>query len=175
MDRITRQPSESVSEIEPESSGVSMCRKINDSVYELYRPSRADVNIDIDIVFFHGLQLKQDATPFLSTWRSRDAERSLWPSKWLAEDYPTARILSVHYDGSMKKTDRDGRMDLDLVAENLLHSLLLERVGQSRPVILVGHSFGGIVIKKLCVISADQAQREKRPAGFTFFVRNHSS
>ncbi|KAL2653787.1 hypothetical protein R1flu_021915 [Riccia fluitans] len=27
MDRITRQPSESVSEIEPESSGVSMCRK----------------------------------------------------------------------------------------------------------------------------------------------------
>ncbi|KAL2629207.1 hypothetical protein R1flu_013893 [Riccia fluitans] len=186
MDRITRQPSESVSEIERESSGTadsgahalgdkfytafaSMCRKINDSVYELYRPSTADMNTNIDIVFFHGLQLKQDATPYLSTWRSRDAERSLWPSKWLAEDYPTARILSVHYDGSMKKTDRDGRMDLYLVAESLLHSLLLAGVGQSRPVILVGHSFGGLVIKKLCVISADQARRGKRPAGFTFF------
>ncbi|KAL2611280.1 hypothetical protein R1flu_022972 [Riccia fluitans] len=116
-ERITRQPSESVSEIEPESSGTadsgahalgdkfhtafaSMCRKMNDSVYELYRPPTADVNTDIDIVFFHGLQIKQDATPYLSTWRSRDAERSLWPSKWLAEDYPTARILSVHYDGT---------------------------------------------------------------------------
>ncbi|KAL2628622.1 hypothetical protein R1flu_013308 [Riccia fluitans] len=168
-DRVTRQPSESVSDFEPESSGVSVCRKLNDSVYELYRPSTADMNTDIDIVFFHGLQLKQDATPYLSTWRARDAERSLWPSKWLAEDYPTARILSVDYDGSMKKIDRDGRMDLDLVAESLLHALLLENVGQSRPVILVGHSFGGLVIKKLCVISADQAPREKRPAGFTFF------
>ncbi|KAL2629137.1 hypothetical protein R1flu_013823 [Riccia fluitans] len=118
MDRITRQPSESVSEIEPESSGTAdsgahalgdkFHRKMNDSVYELYRPSTADMNTDIDIVFFHGLQLKQDATPYLSTWRSRDAERSLWPSKWLAEDYPTARILSIHYDGSMKKTDHDG-------------------------------------------------------------------
>ncbi|KAL2628894.1 hypothetical protein R1flu_013580 [Riccia fluitans] len=148
---ITRQPSESVSEIKPESSGTAdseahalgnkFHRKINDSVYELYRPSTGDVNTDIDIVFFHGLQLKHDVTPYLSTWRARDAERSLWPSKWLAEDYPTARILSVHYDGSMKKTDHDGRMDLDLVAENLLHSLLLARVGQSCPVILVGHSF----------------------------------
>ncbi|KAL2630128.1 hypothetical protein R1flu_014814 [Riccia fluitans] len=150
MDRITRQPSESVSEIEPESSGTadsgahalgdkshtafaSMCRKMNDSVYELYRPSTAVMNTDIDIVFFHGLQLKQDATPYLSTWRARDAERSLWPSKWLAEDYPTARILSVHYDGSMEKTDRDGRMRLFLVAET------------------------------------EQARREKRPAVFTFF------
>ncbi|KAL2628901.1 hypothetical protein R1flu_013587 [Riccia fluitans] len=179
MDRITRQPSESVSEIKPESSGTAdseahalgdkFHRKINDSVYELYRPPTADMNTDIDIVFFHGLQLKQDATPYLSTWRARDAERSLWPSKWLAEDYPSARILSVLYDGSMKKTDRDGRMDLHLVAESLLHSLLLARVGQSCPVILVGHSFGGLVIKKLCVISADQARRGKRPAGFTFF------
>ncbi|KAL2629390.1 hypothetical protein R1flu_014076 [Riccia fluitans] len=141
MDRITRQPSESVFEIEPESSGVSVCRKINDSVYELYTPSTADMSTNIDIVFFHGLQLKQDATPYLSTWRSRDAERSLWPSKWLAKDYPTARILSVHYDGNMKKTDRDGRMDLHLVAESLLHSLLLASVGQSWPVILIGHSF----------------------------------
>ncbi|KAL2629507.1 hypothetical protein R1flu_014193 [Riccia fluitans] len=115
MDWITRQPSESVSEIEPESSGTAdsgayalgdkFPRKINDSVYELYRPSTADVNIDIDIVFFHGLQLKQDATPYLSTWRSRDAERSLWPSKWLAEDHPTARILSIHYDESVEKFD----------------------------------------------------------------------
>ncbi|KAL2614088.1 hypothetical protein R1flu_025780 [Riccia fluitans] len=181
MDRITRwftrQPSESVSEIEPESSGRAdsgahalgdkFHRKINDSVFELYRPSTAD--IDIDIVFFHGFQLKQDATPYLSTWRARDAERSLWPSKWLAEDYPTARILSVQYVGSMKKTDREGRMDLYLVAELLLHSLLLARVGQSRPVILVGHSFGGIVIKQLCVFSHAQAQRGKSTSGFTFF------
>ncbi|KAL2628968.1 hypothetical protein R1flu_013654 [Riccia fluitans] len=157
MDRITRQPSESVSEIELESSGTA--------------DSGAHALGEKFHIAFASMcrKLKQDATPYLSTWRSRDAERSLWPSKWLAEDYPTARILSVCYDGSMKKTDRDGRMDLYLVAEKLLHSLLLAHVGQSRPVILVGHSFGGIVIKKLCVISADQARRGKRPAGFTFF------
>ncbi|KAL3679934.1 hypothetical protein R1sor_022890 [Riccia sorocarpa] len=42
-------------------------------------------------------------------------------------------------------------MDIYLVAESLLMDLLLAKVGQDCPVILIGHSFGGLVIKQLCL------------------------
>ncbi|KAL2622070.1 hypothetical protein R1flu_002275 [Riccia fluitans] len=126
--------------------------KINDSVYELYKPSSAEPNIDV--LFFHGLQLKGDSAPHFSTWRSRCDAGSIWPSDWLPERFPMARILTISYDGSIEKTDSAGRMDLYLVAESLLQDLLLANVGQACPVIFVGHSFGGLLIKKLCLLSA---------------------
>ncbi|KAL2629203.1 hypothetical protein R1flu_013889 [Riccia fluitans] len=65
------------------------------------RPLKADISTDI--IFFHGLKLREDATPYLTTWRSRDIDRSLWPSKWLGEDNRTARMgetVPSHLEGA---------------------------------------------------------------------------
>lgn len=76
----------------------------------------------------------------------------LWPTSWLAEDVPGARIFSATYDLSLKVTSRNGRQDYYLVGENLIGSIFLhaqEYEMWSKPVVLVGHSLGGIVIKQL--------------------------
>ncbi|KAL2611256.1 hypothetical protein R1flu_022948 [Riccia fluitans] len=84
---------------------------------------------------------------------SRGCNRVIWPKVWLPEDFPNARVLAISYDGSIRKSDTTGMMDLYLTVESLLKCLLMEDVGKKRPVILVGHSFGGIMIKGLCLFA----------------------
>ncbi|KAL3685971.1 hypothetical protein R1sor_003993 [Riccia sorocarpa] len=113
----------------------------------------------MDIVFFHGLQLRPDvqSDAYLSTWRSRCDDRLLWPKAWLPEVFPRARVLTVSYDGSIHSSATTGMLDLYLTVENLLGSLLMEDVGKKRPMILVGHCFGGIIIEELCLLAHKKA------------------
>ncbi|KAL2623425.1 hypothetical protein R1flu_003630 [Riccia fluitans] len=71
----------------------------------------------------------------------------------LRTTYPDARIMLLSYDASAKVTNTEGRMSLYAIAEALLEDILIARngVGRNRPVILIGHSFGGLVIKQLCL------------------------
>ncbi|KAL2649761.1 hypothetical protein R1flu_017889 [Riccia fluitans] len=107
----------------------------------------------IDIFFFHGLQLEGNSVPHLSTWRSGNASQELWPQTWLRTRYQDARIILLSYDASAIVTNTEGRMSLYAIAETLLQDILTARngVGRNRPVILIGHSFGGLVIKQLCL------------------------
>ncbi|BFI41949.1 protein SERAC1 [Marchantia polymorpha subsp. ruderalis] len=114
----------------------------SDSVYELSSASEYRT----DVVFFHGLR-PGPAGEHLSTWRSKTGE--VW-LKWLHKYNPSLRILAVSYDASMKKDSRNGRMDIYQVSENLLRELITRGVGQTGPVIFVGHSFGGIISKEIC-------------------------
>lgn len=125
--------------------------QLNPHVYELYKPTTGDVNVEI--LFFHGLQLKNTHNAYLSTWTSGDESKQVWPQTWLAKEFPKAHILSISYDSSMKTSLEGGRSDLFNLAENLINAICLANIGQGscRPVILVGHSFGGLVIKKVCV------------------------
>ncbi|KAL3677796.1 hypothetical protein R1sor_020752 [Riccia sorocarpa] len=131
-------------------------QKVSDSLYRLYEPTPAK-DARVDVFFFHGLECEwQDSgiqDPHISTWKSSGEEEEVWPQRWLPEDFPQARIFSVSYDCSTKRTDTEGRMDLHLIGENVLQEFkwAREEHGGSRPVILVGHGFGGIVIKQLCV------------------------
>ncbi|KAL3688492.1 hypothetical protein R1sor_014801 [Riccia sorocarpa] len=120
------------------------------SIYELFTPS-AD-SIALDIIFFHGFQRGSTPDVHVSTWRSssKDAPEVIWPQAWLPAKYPQARVLTVSYDASLKITDTEGRMDLYLIGEALLAEILHVRQTDSHPIILVGHSFGGLVIKQLC-------------------------
>jgi triacylglycerol esterase/lipase EstA (alpha/beta hydrolase family) len=53
----------------------------------------------------------------------------------------------------MRKTSEAGRMDMYNTSENLISDLMAgAQVGQDRcPVILIGHSLGGLLMKELCV------------------------
>jgi triacylglycerol esterase/lipase EstA (alpha/beta hydrolase family) len=116
--------------------------QINDSVYKLYKPEDTP---NVQIVFFHGLQEEDYVDAHLCTWQSEDGS-TIWPQTWLVEDIPRAYILSVSYS---LKHKLDGRLDMLLIVENLLSNLLQDGIGQvpDCPVVLVGHSIGGLVIK----------------------------
>ncbi|KAL2623447.1 hypothetical protein R1flu_003652 [Riccia fluitans] len=122
----------------------------SDGFYKFYEPDPAHV-ATLDIFFFHGLECEgsnlRDA--YISSWRSTSKQEEVWPQKWLPEDFPQARIISVCYDSCTKQTDTDGRMDLHQIGENLMHEIKWARKEHDfhRPVILVGHGFGGINLR----------------------------
>ncbi|CAM6117100.1 unnamed protein product [Calypogeia fissa] len=130
--------------------------QLNESLWELYRPQGMP---KMQILFFHGFQLGDgdydDA--HISTWKCGD-NTGIWPQAWLPKEFPEAHILSVSYNARMKKTSTHGNVRLFILGENLLSDLLQEKVGQEPhcPVILVGHSFGGLVMKELCVQASHQ-------------------
>ncbi|KAL3689216.1 hypothetical protein R1sor_015525 [Riccia sorocarpa] len=118
--------------------------RINDSVYSLYEP--ADPNAEL--VFFHGIaQESHEACKdmHLKAWMSSSGE--IWPAEWLHKEakFRRARILSVDY------TYSQGLLFFNEM-ENLALDLINADVGQrDRPVVLVGHDVGGLVIKEICV------------------------
>ncbi|KAL2623604.1 hypothetical protein R1flu_003809 [Riccia fluitans] len=113
--------------------------QMSDGFYKFYEPDPAHA-ATVDIFFFHGLECEgsnlRDA--HISSWRSTSEQEEVWPQKWLPEDFPQARIISVYYDSCTKQTDTDGRMDLHQTGENLMHEIKWARKehGYNRPVIL---------------------------------------
>ncbi|BBN11612.1 protein SERAC1 [Marchantia polymorpha subsp. ruderalis] len=145
--------------------------KINDNVYEFCKPD----NPSVEIIFFHGIQMgEEDVTKLhLSTWTVKseeaDAPPEYWPQTFFAKDELltskniSVRALTACYDPSKFKTDNTGRLDIYNIAENFTHSIIDSnrvKVGLRTgvPVIMVGHSFGGLLIKKLVEQVADKAR-----------------
>ena len=60
-------------------------------------------------------------------------------------------MLSVSYDGALVNNSL-GEGDIYITTENIFSDLLQADIGQDKycPVVLVGHSFAGLVIKHLC-------------------------
>ncbi|CAM6092380.1 unnamed protein product [Calypogeia fissa] len=123
--------------------------QVNESVYKFNGPTTPNMQV----LFFHGLQFDDSSDSYLHTWESKD-KSCIWPQKWLLKDFPSAQILYISYDGAINKTSHFNSDDsMYLIGENLVCDLLQANVGQipNCPVIMVGHCFGGIVIKQLCL------------------------
>lgn len=103
-------------------------------------------NPGFDVVFIHGLGGSAQ-----ETWTSKNGE--FWP-EWLAEAYPTARILAVSYPTPYVLSIKQKEMDLYKRARNVLEALVAEGVGQ-RPLVFICHSLGGLVTKALLLRSGD--------------------
>ncbi|KAL3691121.1 hypothetical protein R1sor_004772 [Riccia sorocarpa] len=153
-------------------NGERVATKLNDYIYELYKPT---VKPDMEIIFCHGLNLDDSKNLHLSTWISGDVGTfHIWPKTWLAEDFPHAQVLTVSYDSSLYQTPELGRTDLHNTAESLMTNLWLleDETPSLRPLILVGYSFGGILIKQLCLHAYDKiASCYHRPQSEAFLKR----
>ncbi|XP_060589451.1 protein SERAC1-like [Ruditapes philippinarum] len=125
--------------------------------------------VKVDIVFVHGLL----GGPF-KTWRQEDRRLTekdfvvtdsvrqnhtfFWPKDWLARDVHNLRILNVGYQTEL--TTWDTRHPLEAEKRTLSGrgmELLekLERAGVGkRPVIWMGHSMGGLLIKEMLNIAS---------------------
>ena len=125
-------------------------------------------NWGVDVVFVHGLW-----GGVFFTWRQKeqdgfdsgpgpmeDSFSYCWPRDWLVEDAEASqhvRILGCDFDSYLSQwgqncPTQNFKRTLDERAEELLAGLVRAGVG-GRPVILVGHSMGGLIIKKLLLLA----------------------
>lgn len=150
---------------------------LNDSLCELYKPSGPP---RMQILFFHGFQHGDYTEAHLSTWKSGD-DSCIWPQTWLAEEFNDAHIFSVSYNVSLMNRASE-HMDVYNIQENLMSDLLQEHIGQEFgarcPVVLVGHSFGGLIIKQLCTYARQKGRQEHKDflnsvSGVFFYATPH--
>ncbi|KAG0588139.1 hypothetical protein KC19_2G219200 [Ceratodon purpureus] len=130
-------------------------KKLSDSVFEFYKPK----TVHLEVVFIHGLQQGKCEDAYWKTWARDGIPENLWPRTWLPKEFPSARVLALSYDASIKRTATDGRMDLFLLGENLIQEMVdFGRIGQNGvPVVFVCHGLGGLVAKQI-VISGNKPQ-----------------
>lgn len=102
---------------------------------------------ELDVVLIHGLD--GDAR---STWQNDDDPDAFWP-RWLAEDFPSIRIWAVDYEAA-PTLYKGTAMPISDRANNLLQAIRVRKIGTS-PMVLMGHSMGGLLIKQMLRTSHD--------------------
>lgn len=94
----------------------------------------------LDVVLLHGLD-----GDFRSTWTYKESG-IFWP-EWLSVNLPDVAVWSVDYD-AWSTHWRGQSMPMQDRAINLIELLESSGVGE-RPVVLIGHSMGGLIIKQI--------------------------
>ena len=129
--------------------------------------AQADSALAVDVVYIHGLR----GGPF-GTWRTaptaaaEDKQRDavlVWPSDWLAADVgPRVRLLSLAFRSRYSDWGSATSPRLEALAEELLQTLVAAGVGQ-RPLVVVTHSMGGVLLKLLLARSMEAAAADAAP------------
>ncbi|CAM6021692.1 unnamed protein product, partial [Sphagnum balticum] len=128
-------------------------------VTQVWPPDDYKGPIHFDVVFFHGFQFGQDAhNMWKTTWSTPNRPETCWPQEWLGPQLGNdVRILLLSYDAyaAKSKSHEFGYTeDVSHIAKNLVQSVVTSskwKLGQEHPFVLVGHSFGGIVIESLVI------------------------
>ncbi|KFY74393.1 hypothetical protein V499_05575 [Pseudogymnoascus sp. VKM F-103] len=110
---------------------------------------------EVDIIAIHGL----GGRPF-DTW-THPKTKNMWLRDLLPLTMTNSRIMTYGYDAGVYKNK--GTLRILDNAENLLFSILNTRKtdqNRSRGIVFVGHSMGGIVVKKALVMASEE-QRYK--------------
>jgi triacylglycerol esterase/lipase EstA (alpha/beta hydrolase family) len=100
--------------------------------------------------FVHGLT----GNPF-ETWTSAGHEQEYWP-KWLCEDLEGIAVYALGYPASIFGKWAKKEMNLHERAGNMLEHLAAGGIG-TRPIALVCHSLGGILVKGMLRASKECA------------------
>jgi len=149
-------------------------------------------NWGVDVVFLHGLM-----GGVFYTWRQQDTDNQrefsenqvsendysfCWPRDWLAEDSNHVRVIGCDFDSYISQwggscPTQSFKQSLEERSEDILTKLQEAGVG-NRPVIFVGHSMGGLIIKKMLVeakASQDPAKRKlaENTRGVVFYSTPH--
>lgn len=109
--------------------------------------------------FVHGLTGDRNRT-----WTA-DGEVEPWPKSMLPDNLEHVRILTYGYDAyPLRKSTATSSRLLDH-ATNLLNDLATDRIiskSQSRPLVFVTHSLGGLVTKKAILLSRNHSEPHLR-------------
>lgn len=91
---------------------------------------------------------------------------------WLPQEYPSIRIIGLHYETSISEWSLNHLCPCDKTksslhdrADELLHQLKTANVGDNCPILWVGHSMGGLVAKSIIVQSLESSDPKIRQIG----------
>lgn len=137
-----------------------------------------DARSVVDIVLLHGLNGSPE-----KTW-AHPSTGFFWP--WdLRKRIPDARVLLFGYDADITPQFGTNLIRIKGLAESLLGNLVNKRQEDyetNRPLIFVGHSLGGLIIKKALVLASQAVNTEADDAhliynstkGLMFFGTPHA-
>lgn len=104
-----------------------------------------------DIVFVHGL-----GGGSVSTWTMSQDPNKFWPERWLGADpaFENVRIHTFGYNASWGKRKKNP-LDVHAYGQSLIEELKCHPAVSrtDTPIVFVGHSMGGLVIKKVCILA----------------------
>ncbi|KAI1751937.1 hypothetical protein F4782DRAFT_530881 [Xylaria castorea] len=105
----------------------------------------------LDVVFVHGLNGN-----LYDTWTAPSG--TYWPADLLPGVIPNCRIFSYGYNANLWFDAAHG--NIYIYAENLVVELASERdeFSQSRPIIFIAHSLGGLVVKRALAFAQTRRQ-----------------
>ncbi|XP_059148658.1 protein SERAC1-like [Physella acuta] len=160
-----------------------LSKDIYQDIVLLHPAYRNSQPVYADVVLVHGLR-----GGAVKTWRQRDQPNEpvnpfvskCWPRDWLASDCPNVRIISIGYNSTLhlwgdhcpyeqEKRTIEGR------SREIIQKLLQAGVG-SRPIIWVGHSMGGLLIKKIISLGEHETEFSKfstQTKGVVFYSVPH--
>jgi pimeloyl-ACP methyl ester carboxylesterase len=127
----------------------------------------------LNLIFVHGL-----SGNLFETWKSNNTDTPekgiMWP-QWLVEDNPGTAAYAYGYNAPMAFWQRGGRMTLGQRAENL-RSNIDGRELFDKPCVLICHSLGGLVVKRMLLdlqktATTGNAEQQKRRAAQLANVR----
>ncbi|PGH31899.1 hypothetical protein GX50_05334 [[Emmonsia] crescens] len=137
----------------------------------LHRPE----NPRVDLIFVHGL-----GGGSRKTWSLTKDIKHFWPKSWLPKDpaFENVRIYSFGYSSDWSK-GKDNTMNIYDYGLSLLTAMeLYPGFGtEDTPIVLIGHSMGGLVIKKaymLARLNPLYGAIAKRISTFYFIATPHS-
>ncbi|CZR62803.1 uncharacterized protein PAC_12700 [Phialocephala subalpina] len=113
-----------------------------DGLKIFYDPEKRNLVANLDLVFVHGLN-----GDHIKTWADEDTG-VVWPRDLIPQTMPNARVLSFGYNADIY--DNPSVAFIRGYARTLLNLLVdmrSEIVGV-RPIVLVAHSLGGLVVKQ---------------------------
>ena len=146
---------------------------IPDGVY-VYESISEKKRTSLDIIWFHGL-----AGSAFYTWRQagprKDKFLTCWPVDWLVNEIPgNCRIIFLDYDtlnsGSklVTKTSESKIVSKENVIESCardcFEKLKSIGIGRENPVLLIGHSMGGLILKQLLVFDHNEKETRAYPS-----------
>ena len=105
----------------------------------------------VDVVAVHGLQGNA-----IKTWEHSNGK--MWLKDFLPPDLPFARIMTFGYDSTVLLSKSVAQIE-DKALE-LLNQLSLERISpdsNGRPIVFIGHSLGGILVKKAIILAHERS------------------
>lgn len=105
----------------------------------------------VDVVAVHGLQGSA-----IKTWEHSNGK--MWLKDFLPPELPFARIMTFGYDSTILLSKSVA--EIEDKALELLNQLSLERISpdsNGRPMIFIGHSLGGILVKKAIILAHERS------------------
>lgn len=106
---------------------------------------------ELDLVFVHGL-----GGGSRKTWSRTSRPEDYWPAEWLPKDpaFARVRIFSYGYDSNWTKGN-DNCLNIQHIGKSFLTELATSPYleGSNTRLIFVGHSMGGLVIKKTYMLA----------------------